>query len=412
MTTCNVAPAAPTLPTTSSETGARHPAPRRRIVITSYSGELGGMEMRMAQEARVLRGAGYGCLLATRRFNGYEQWASAARSDGVEVTVFDPPPIFEQWRWRRINRLRALLFSMRQLRRYRADLVHVALCWTTYGLSALWLARRCALPTVLSVHNAFPRDEISAWHAPLLVDAFASVRGVYAVSASALAYFLAQFASHIAPGTRLCVIPNSVDTDRFIPSQTRRVATRARFGIPEKALVIGAVARLSPQKRPQALIRMLCALRREFDQLVLVLVGTGPMEQALREQVALAGVQAQVIFAGFQDGVEHIIPAFDLHLLLSRNEGFGISTIEAMACGVPAVGTDVPGTADVLRGSKGGLLVPLEDEAAACALVGALLRDPARRACMAQHARAEAHSTYARPIIERKIRQFYEGLLE
>lgn len=387
-----------------------------RVLITSHSGELGGMELRMGHEARVLLAAGYRSELATRRFPGFDGWARALREERIAVSVFAPPLFFEQWRWRRLNLWRARLLAARRLRRYRPDLVHVAFCWTTYGASVLWLARHCRLPAVISVHNAFPLAEISAWHRPLLAEAFRCVRGVYAVSSSAMAHFLALFESYLDPATKLMVIPNGVDTARFAPSPHSRAGARRRLGLPADALVLGSVARLSVQKRPQALLALFAALLPRFPDLYLVLVGQGPLEGDLRAQAAAAGVGGRVVFAGFCREVETVMPAFDLHLLLSRGEGFGIATIEAMACGVPALGTDVPGTADILQGSRGGMLLPLADpghDAAqgAVALVAALLADPARRDAMARHARLEAEQRYSSERLRANLREFYRGLV-
>ena len=384
---------------------------RARILITSYSGELGGMELRMAQEASMLDGAGYHSLLALRRFAGFERWAQLLRARQVRISVYQPPLFIEHWPWRRLNLLRAWLTGAWRLRRYRADLVHVAFCWTAYGASILWQASRCRLPAVISVHNAFPLEPFSAWQKPLLASAMRCVKGVYAVSPSALDHFLALYRDMLAPGTRLAVIPNGVDTELFIVSPARRRQAREQLGLPQDALVLGSVARLSPQKRPAALLAMFLRLLPRFPQLYLVLAGTGPLEAALRLQVQAAGVDGKVIFTGYQARIELLMPAFDLHLLLSRNEGFGIATVEAMACGVPAVGTDVPGTRDILHDCAGGLLLPLDDELAACEAVADLLQDGPRRALMALAARQEAEQRYSMPRLERQLRQFYAGLV-
>ena len=386
----------------------RRPA---RILITSYSGELGGMELRMAQEARMLDGAGYHSLLALRRFAGFDRWAQGLRGQQVRISVYQPPLFIEHWPWRRLNLLRARLTGAWRLRRYRADLVHVAFCWTAYGASILWQASRCRLPAVVSVHNAFPLEPFSAWQRPLLATAMQCVKGVYAVSPSALQHFMDLYRDMLAPGTRLAVIPNGVDTDLFTMSGERRRLAREQLGLPQDALVLGSVARLSPQKRPEALLAMFLRLRPRFPHLYLVLAGTGPLEATLRLQVQAAGADGQVIFTGYQARIELLMPAFDLHLLLSRNEGFGIATIEAMACGVPAVGTDVPGTHDILHDCAGGLLLPLADELAACEAVASLLRDAPRRAKMALAARREAEERYSMPRLERQLRQFYAGLV-
>ena len=382
-----------------------------RILITSCSGALGGMELRMAQEARLLDGAGWRSVVATPRFAGYDGLMGGLRADGIETAEFDPPQFLEQWTWRRTRQLAARLGGVWGMRALRPDLVHVAFCWTSYGASLLWLASHCKLPAVISVHNAFPPTRLSAWETQRYTHAFAAVRGVYAVSASALSHFMANFGALMPAGARVCVIPNCVDTTRFVPSAARRLAARARLGIGADALVLGCVARLAPQKRPHALLEMLSLLRGRFPTLKLVLAGTGPLERELRERVVALGLEEHVVFTGFVDAVEELLPAFDLHVLLSRNEGFGIATIEAMACGVPALGTDVPGTADILRGSAGGMLLPLADADAACALVGALLADPARRARMGASARAEAEAAYAPAIMARRVHAFYAGLL-
>lgn len=391
--------------------GGRAPASPRRVLISSYSGELGGMELRMGQEARVLAAAGYRPLVATRRFPGFERWAAQLRGPTIDVSVFDPPRFFEQWAWRRWNRLRAASVGVARLRRYRADLVHVAFCWNAYGASALWLASRAGLPAVISVHNAFPNEAIPDWQQPLLHQAFRAVLGVYAVSATALRHFQALYRDYIPAKARLAVIPNSVDLRRFAPSLSVRQTARQRLGLPQDGLVIGSVARLSAQKRPQLVLQLFCALLPSFTGLRLVMIGGGPLEGALRAQARAAGIDHLIVFTGFTDVVETLLPALDLHLLLSRNEGFGIATIEAMACGVPAVGCDVPGTADILSGSKGGMLVPRDDMGSATRQVADLLADPDRRRLMAQHARAEVEEHYSDARLQRQVLAFYRGLL-
>ena len=132
------------------------------------------------------------------------------------------------------------------------------------GFTAALLARLqqdYRVPTVISVHNAFPPADVDRWHQPLLRQAFAGVRGVYAVSASALAHFLAVYQPYLPASARLAVIPNPVDVTRFRPDAEARRATRARWGIPQDALVIGSVARLSPQKQPATVLALFGMLK-------------------------------------------------------------------------------------------------------------------------------------------------------
>jgi glycosyltransferase involved in cell wall biosynthesis len=386
--------------------------PGKSVLVTSYSGELGGMELRMAQEVRYLRAAGYGGGLALRRFDGLEAWARRLAAEQITVAEFSAPPFFEgEWRWRRMHLARARWLAAGRLRAFRADLVHVALCWTNYGASMLWLAQHCRLPAVISVHNAFPPASFADWHQPLLYQAFGAVRGIYAVSESALAHFMAIYRPYISASTRLAVIPNSVDVQRFLPSVAARALARQQLQLPDDALVVGAVGRLSEQKRPGKLITLFAMLRARFPALHLVLAGAGPLEAAARAQVERMGLAHWVRFTGFIEAVETVMPALDLHLLMSRNEGFGIATIEAMACGVPAVATAVPGSVDILRDSDGGMLIPVDDLTVAAYRVGALLGDPARRAVMGRKARDEVVQRYSDDIVSQQVRRFYDGLV-
>lgn len=387
------------------------PPIRKTVLVTSHSGELGGMELRMAQEVRYLQAAGRAAVLALRRFDGLIAWTQRLAREQVTVAEFNAPLFFEgAWRWRHARRWQARWLASGRLRAFKADLVHVAFCWTTYGASLLWLAWHCGLPTVVSVHNAFPAVSFTAWHERLLRQAFASVHGVYAVSGSALAHFLAIYRPYLPPAARLAVIPNPVDVGLFRPSLALRLQARKRLQVPQQALLIGVVARLSPQKRPELAIDLLARLRGRFPDLYLVLAGSGPLEATLRAQAERLGVTPWVIFTGFIDDVHELMPALDLHLLMSRNEGFGIATVEAMACGVPAVATDVPGSADILRGCAGGMLIPAQDLDAAATAVGDLLADPARRAEMGRYGRQEAVSRYSTDIIGKQVAAFYDGL--
>lgn len=388
----------------------RRPDAGKRVLITGYTGSLGGMELRMAQEARFLNGLGWHSTVGVRPFPGSAAWLAGLQAERLDACHFTTPPFMEEWRWRRLHQWQASLATRRALRKMDLKLVHVAFCWTYYGASALWLAARAGVPAVVSVHNAFPRASFEPWHDKHVRTAFANVRGVYAVSQSALEHFLETYRNYLPPSARLAVIPNCVDTRRFQPSAARRQAARAAWGIADDAPVLGCVGRLADQKRPLALLELAAALLPEFPALRLVLIGTGPLEAAVRARSRELGLEHCLLLAGFVPQVEEVLPALDLHVLLSRNEGFGIATAEAMACGVPAVGTEVPGTADVLRGSAAGMLVPLDAAAQCAALVAGLLRDPQRRARMAAAGPEEAEARFGEQHVRALVRAFYEGL--
>jgi len=368
----------------------------------------------MGLEARLLVRAGYSARIAINLHPELVAWAATLAREGVPVLNFDPPPFMERaWRWRHANKLRAKYIGGRFLRQQMPDLVHVFLPWTDFGGTRLWLTHYCGLPTVISVRNAFARDfePWSPWHARHYREAFQVVRGVYAISSTALKEFLTVFGQFLLPETVIEVIHNGVDTNRFRPHPQIREAARDTLGFPQEALVIGSVGRLEKQKRPWALIAVFAELKRIFPTLSLVLVGAGPLEDELRRQASELGVAGSVVFTGFQTAVENLLPAFDLFLMLSRNEGFGTATVEAMATGVPVVGTDVPGTHDILNNGQAGVLVPLDDQPATVDACARLLADTALRSRFAKAARAEAIHHYDEHIWESRILAFYNKVL-
>jgi glycosyltransferase involved in cell wall biosynthesis len=380
-----------------------------RVLIASGSPQPGAVMARMAHAARLLTTAGCDASVATERFAGQPEYAQLLRDDGVYVSVFDAPRFAEQRQWRRTRQWATRLLCARRLRRYQSDLLHVAFGGGDCA-SLLWLAWQCKLPAVLSVYQALPPPHLQAWLVPTYAQAFGAVRGVHAASPSAMASFMAGFGRFVPATARLCVIPDSVDTARFIVCAERRAAARARHGLAEENVVLGSMAPLEPDQRPEALVELFCALHNRFGQLRLVLSATGVLEAALRAKVELLGLGAQVIFCSPAEPLEHTLPAFDLHLALGRGDPGTI--LAAMACGVPAVALDMPGcSADILRAGQGGVLLAAGDQRAVIDAVGALVADAPRRAALALLARADIEANHTPELLAKRVSAFYAGLL-
>ena len=350
------------------------------IMLCSLSGMLGGVELRMAVEARLLKREGHKASIAINLYPGLREWAQALRKDGISIIHYDPEPICESWWWYRkhpfwdqhvfkpqklrykiwmacrlINKIIAKRQAFNLFSRTSPDLIHISVPWSGFEITRLYLAHLYNLPIVMMVHNAFPKFEWEPCYRKHYLPAFSSVRGIYAVSQSALDYFIDLYGEFIRPKTVLHVIHNSVDTLRFKPDVSKRVAARQRLNIPMDAPVVGFVGRIEKQKRPKSIIEAFAKIVHHHSTAYLVMVGSGPLEKTVRQMAEELGLKDRVIFTGWQSKVEDFIPAFDVVLQLSNNEGFGTSTAEAMACGVPVVGTDVPGTRDILRKrSRGG----------------------------------------------------------
>jgi glycosyltransferase involved in cell wall biosynthesis len=191
-----------------------------------------------------------------------------------------------------------------------------------------------------------------------------------------------------------------VDTDRFARAPDARMETRARLHIPQHALVVGTVANITPSKGLEYFIQAASEIHHAVDNCwFLVVGGNSPTQQMYRQGIdrlaSRAGLPSgRFIFAGPRDDVERYYPAMDVSLLTSVSEGAPTTVLEAMACGVPVVATDVGAVREMVQEGLTGLIVQPRD---ACALATAsvrLLQDQSTRREMGEHARRRAVELY------------------
>ena len=183
-------------------------------------------------------------------------------------------------------------------------------------------------------------------------------------------------------------IPNGVDAAVFTPAAAQeRRALRGRLGLPADRVLCAFVGRLTPQKDPGYLLEA-WALGR-FSQAHLVFVGDGPLRRSLETRAVSGPLAGQISFAGPTADVASHLRAADLLVLPSRAEGMSNALLEAMACGIPVIATDVNGNREVVGGSdQVGLLVPPGDPAALAEAIGTLAAAPALRGEMGATGRA------------------------
>ncbi|MEN8375205.1 MAG: glycosyltransferase family 4 protein [Gemmatimonadota bacterium] len=192
-----------------------------------------------------------------------------------------------------------------------------------------------------------------------------------------------EYESHGVPAPRIHRIPNGVDTERFRPaSEQDRAALRRRLGLPARAPVAIYTGRLVSYKGLPELLEAWRSVLRLHPDAILLLVGPGGLdihncEAELRGFVDLHEMAESVRFTGVVDAVEDYLRAADVFALPSRNEAFGLSLVEAMACGLPCVATPVGAMREIVRDGDSGLLVRAGDpEALARALADLLAGGP------------------------------------
>ena len=209
------------------------------------------------------------------------------------------------------------------------------------------------------------------------------------------------------------VIAPGVDADLFRPDADARAAVRAELGWTEEGPpVVGYLGRFVPEKGLETLMRALDAAAEPWRAL---LVGGGAMEGALRAWAARHGDRVRIVTGVAHGDVPRHLAAMDLLCAPSRTtprwrEQLGRMLTEAMACGVPVLGSDSGEIPHVVGGA--GVIAPEDDAAAWTRAIDALLADPARRAELAARGRARIEAEFALPVVARRHLDFFRALAD
>jgi glycosyltransferase involved in cell wall biosynthesis len=161
------------------------------------------------------------------------------------------------------------------------------------------------------------------------------------------------------PKSKVFVIPNGIDTKRFVPSAIAYKEVRKELGLPEDAKIVGIVAALRPEKNHSLFLQLAKRLQERNPKTHFVIVGDGPERASLRVQRATMGLQHCVHFLGSRSDTPRLLAAMDLFLLTSHNEASPVSILEALSCEVPVVASRVGSIPDtVVDGWNGYTATP------------------------------------------------------
>ncbi len=339
---------------------------RIAVIITGLG--IGGAEALLLRVARTIDRAKYNltffCL-----YDDDNRLIPAFQEAGYTVhvaKVFDytrPLPF-------RYN-VRAILRLARLLRQGGYDVVetHLPHANTVGRLAALMAGRR---RLIASEHNTAVKSRWQVRWDCLLAPRTARIR---CVSESVKAFVCEQ------PGIRpdrCTVIYNGIDPAAYASAEDRRAA-KERLGIPAGETVIGTVGRLHPQKGYGDLLDAFAQVVQQRPDTRLVLAGDGRERATLEARAAGLGLGDRVRFLGFRQDVPALLRAFDVFVLSSHYEGFGLVIIEAMAAGVPVISTAIPTSQEIIEPEVNGLLTPVQQPAALAETILALLADEALR---------------------------------
>ncbi len=377
------------------------------MVTALFPPSIGGIQSHTLQLSRALARRGVVVHLVTRSRSGLP---SHERVDGVAVhrvgTTSGPPAV---------GSVAFIVASARRVLALRdaVDVVHAhqLLSPTTAGLLAAPLA---ALPLIVNPHACGAIGDVGVLSRTAVgrLRLAATVRRADAFVAVSRT-IRDELLGAGAPPRAVWTIPNGVDTARFRPaSPDERGALRASLGLgggPDLRLVT-YTGRLSPEKGVDVLLDAWPRLAARFPAARLWIVGQGDEQGRLVLRARERGISATVLFAGgVADAAPHL-RASDVAVLPSRSEGMPVALLEAMACGLPVVATEVGGSAEVLAGRALGLLVPPERPEAMAQALGRALAEPARSRELGLAARAYVLEHHALERVVDRVLALYRAL--
>lgn len=243
------------------------------------------------------------------------------------------------------------------------------------GVAAVWLGRRFGKPVVITARGS-DATELPDHAIPraLITRALAGADALITVSAG-LKHALLRLG---APEAKVTVLRNGVETDVF--RETNRAATRARLGLSGPTLI--SVGGLIPRKRHHLTIAAMHAL----PGFTLLIAGEGPERaalQALADDPALAG-RVRLLGPVPHRDLPAYYSAADASVLASAREGWANVLLESMACGTPAIASNIPGNPEVIRAPAAGLVIGENTAAGIAAGIRTLFADlPSRAATRA-----------------------------
>jgi glycosyltransferase involved in cell wall biosynthesis len=356
---------------------------------------IGGGEKHVADLANGLASRGQEVHVALRTSSGLRSELTALPDSNVHPLRATGP----------LNLLNALLLA-RLIREHGVEVLHAHIAHDyLLAATAVGLAGRGRV--VLTRHALFPLSKVYRI-------ALRRVARVIAVSEAVADRVRSE---SIFDATDIEVIHNGVDLARFKPNVgAREYARRLVQAGPRDSYLVGMAGHLAPIKGPDEFIRAAAIVAPRRDDVTFVVAGedksrSGENRRRLERLIGDLGLGSRVHLPGWVDDVPLLLSGLDLFISPSRSEPFGLSIIEAMACGVPVIATKSEGASEILEDGVTGLLVPLGDHEALAEAICALLDDGRRRTSLAARALEAVRDKFSLERMVAATEQLYGSVL-
>lgn len=192
------------------------------------------------------------------------------------------------------------------------------------------------------------------------------------------------------PAEKVVVIPNGIDTDRFIPNREAREQIRSELQIAEDAPVCGIVAALRPEKDHALFLQAAKRVKEKCPNAHFLIVGDGQERDSIEKLRTQLGLENNVTLTGSRSDIPDLLAAMDCFALTSKNEASPVSILEAMSSGLPVVAPRVGSIPDAIDDTVNGLLVEASNLDQTAAAITSLMLDPQQRSQIGEAARIKA----------------------
>ena len=360
--------------------------PRICMLLESYAPVVGGMETQARILCRNLASRGFAVTIVTRRPS--RGTAKHQTTNGVEIHRIAPVGPSSRLRWI----LAATCFPWLLAHHRLYDVILVP-GFRTLGAPAVIAAAILRKPCILKADSCgemsgtffetgLQRLGTTQRSGPFrwLVE----LRNRILLQASRFISLSTEITNELlrsgVPENRISTIPNTYDTQLFRPLPAEKKRLRRELDLPADKRIVIYTGRLVSYKGVPLLVDAWKKLAQQHPNSILLLVGGGGVdidncEETLRRTVKKEGLEDQILFTGEQSNVHQYLQASDIYAFPSQNESFGISVVEAMACGLPVVSSSAGGLRDLINDGVDGLMIPPGDAAALTASMNRVLDD-------------------------------------
>ncbi|MGD9030931.1 MAG: glycosyltransferase family 4 protein [Anaerolineae bacterium] len=301
------------------------------------------------------------------------------------------------------------LFSL--CRRTEFDVVHTHT--SKGGFLGRIAAKSAGVAHIIHTIHGFSFNELTPWWKKAFyvqLERLASHFGDVTISVTEQHRALA-IEKGIARPNQVITIHNGIDLTRF-PGTVAAQSGPIGSDPADKAIRIGTVGRLTPQKGQTYLLRAFPAVVRKHPEAHLLFIGDGPQEDELRAMAVALGVADHCSFLGFRRDVPELLARLDVFVQPSPREGLSITLLEAMAAGKPVVATDITGNQEVINDGINGVLCQPKSSAALSEAIIALIDNREEARLLGARARQKVEKHFDQRIMLEQTLRLYASQLE